>query len=796
MTVSPDKSDHKSYNKLNQEKPINEHHSSSNNQTKETKKNGDRGKCISSLCNSLRDWLQGEAGIAFVGIIATLLWNYQMLYNTTKSHSSELINNYINSIKELILDQYHHGKDEKFPEISVEEVEAFIRAKTSNTLKALDKTKSPSWPTTKIPLLPFVNQTIIIEKQNLVNFLNEAGIGFFKPVQMKEYQYNFIQNVCGENNTLGYGKGYQPKDNTFHHFFCEIDLRDVDLETVGLDGIILEKANLQGTKLKGASLWQANLQEAVLYNSDLSDANLTKTNLKKAWIVGANLENATLNQANLRGVWAWQPLVHQPEDCERDPEGYPGGGSKIKCNDAVQANKPASFRGAKLVGANLQDANLREVDFSNAKMSPFFLVDQYSILKGKKEKISRIIPTNLRDANLRDANLRGADLREANLRGADLTSAKFLNNRKTIFSWNLELHPGDLRQALYDHNTKLPFSEEKADKIAEKLGMIKISWGFDLKNENLSDVDLRLAFRCKNERNEYKEKNQITDKHEWVKCDPSKIKLTHYTNIDLTRADLRGADLSQVTIDEKTKLKLKGALFDEETNLPLDNKTKLAIDEKKAEDLGMIKLGKLIPGADLKLRGKDLSYTDLSGVNLSNSQLQGTDLSNIDFDEHTKLLGAEYNQKPHHKRTKLPFDRNTAVLYEMKLIVDPTAEESQPVNWGRADLRLSILRDCEKEDDEKCLYKNLDGANLQRAKLAYADWQDANLSNANLQEANLTNINLKGANLTNANLQGANLNFAQLDGATICNTTPPDKKYEWPKDVNKECKNDDTSDRP
>ena len=143
----------------------------------------------------------------------------------------------------------------------------------------------------------------------------------------------------------------------------------------------------------------------------------------------------------------------------------------------------------------------------------------------------------------------------------------------------------------------------------------------------------------------------------------------------------------------------------------------------------------------------------------------------------------------------------------MKLVVDPTAEESKPVNWKRADLRRSILKDCNKEDSGKKPCKNLAGANLQKAILAYADWHEANLSNAKLQEADLTNTNLKGtnlsnaklqgadltntnlkgANLTNANLEGANLTFAQLDEAIVCNTTLPYEKYEWPKDVNKDC---------
>lgn len=732
----------------------------------------------SSLCDkTLWDWLK-LAIIPLGGVIVTAIWNVRAANEATQRYNAQLVKDYIDSVKELILDQYHHGKDAKYPEISVEEVEAFVRAKTSNTLKALEESKPQNWVQQYItfPLgnifiqYPFLRKQKS-EKQNLVNFLIESGVGFFPPRQVeKAYINNYLQNVCPEDNFTGYQRKSHAKDVTFYHFFCGINLIGVDLNQVDLNMVIFEKANLKDAKFRDADLWQADLQGANLVNADLSNANLSKANLKGVTMTGATLENATLNNANLRDAWLWMDPAYLPENCELENPQTDQASTKSnlqlektlepKCKNP-EKREITSLRGAKLVGANLQGADLRKVDFSNAKMTPF--ISYYRDPKIKKYIISKIIPTNLRNSKLEGADLSGTDLTQANLRGANLTNAK-IDRRMRITK---------LKQALYDeYTTRLPFSKN----YAAKKGMIEIYWGENLSNKDLSYDDLRFAFRCK-------DKN--TDK--FIECDNSIKEETYFYGTDLRGADLRGADLSHAKIDKRTKL--QDALYDQYTDLPL------SIDNDKARNRGMIKLEQAA-----NLRGVDLSYVDLSGVDLSNSQLQGAKLISIDFDENTNFKDAE-----HDKNTRLPFDPKTALFYRMRyaphgdvndsiktlpfslqiaVIHDMMIYKSQPpVDWSRenhqqGDLRRALLR-----------YANFEDIILTKAMLENADLTGANLTNAdltgaNLQGADLTNANLTNADLTDADLRRAKLKNVKWDRAMLCRTKLP-LYYTLPKDADR-----------
>ncbi|TRU20383.1 MAG: hypothetical protein EWV92_04095 [Microcystis aeruginosa Ma_MB_S_20031200_S102] len=77
-------------------------------------------------------------------------------------------------------------------------------------------------------------------------------------------------------------------------------------------------------------------------------------------------------------------------------------------------------------------------------------------------------------------------------------------------------------------------------------------------------------------------------------------------------------------------------------------------------------------------------------------------------------------------------------------------------NLAGANLRRAILVDA-----------NLVGANLERANLEWANLKGANLAEANLERANLERANLKRANLEWANLKGANLESANLESANL-----------------------------
>lgn len=140
-------------------------------------------------------------------------------------------------------------------------------------------------------------------------------------------------------------------------------------------------------------------------------------------------------------------------------------------------------------GTDLRDANLRGAELSMADLSRVDLTGAdltgadagWSMLDGARlvgAKLrwahlaqSQLVGAGLRRADLREAylggaNLTNADLREADLRGADLVGYKLIRGTPWLPT---RLDGADLRRALYDASTKLPFSEDEAG----RRGMVK-----------------------------------------------------------------------------------------------------------------------------------------------------------------------------------------------------------------------------------------------------------------------------------------------------------------------------------
>lgn len=681
----------------------------------------------SVLHKPLWEWLKLLLGpgliIGFIGFFITS--SQDKIAN--QKYNAQLVENYIESVKTLILDDYHHGKTAKSPEILVEEVEAFVRAKTGNTLKALNKSESQPQLWSQYPIFWLsslwkqMSQLLFLpdqptEKQNLVNFLLESGIGFFPPDQVEDtYLDSIIQNVCTKKETLGHQPKSQPKDYTFHHFFCGLNLQGVDLSNVELNRVILENANLEGAKLSSAKLYLADLEHTNLNNVDLSNANLAKANLKDATITEATLDNALLSQANLRRAW----LAMEIDDLQ------------------VENIQKTSLKGANLSGANLQDTKLGGVDLSNANMSFFDLkYERDDPETGQKNQITRRILTNLRGSNLTGADLQGTDLRYANLRGADLSDVTI--NEKT-----------DLTGAIYDEKITLP--DQFADKEQE---MIKITQDFHPSNKvDLSEVDLREA----------------------------KLNKATLKGINLSRADLRGADLSGATIDQNTQL--TGALYNDKTQLsPELEARKGEMIKLKEVDLNKDQKVDCKKTEKTDLTGKDLSYRDLSSVDLSCTKLQDADLTNIEFDENTRFTGAEYDDD-----TKLSFNRNTALRYGMRYAPHGRTSDNHPVDWSgqnhqQIDLRQAILKDA---DFTGTIFTE---AKLENADLTRAELQGADLTGAKLQRGDLTEADLTDANLTDADLRLATLkDVKNLDKAILCRTLLSNDNTLHREAINRDC---------
>ncbi|MDJ0660339.1 MAG: pentapeptide repeat-containing protein [Crocosphaera sp.] len=688
----------------------------------------------SSLGNkTLWDW--GDLLIVPVLLgIMTLSWNYRVDQQASHNYRSQLVRNYIDSITELIFDQYHHGKIAKYPEISVEEVRSFIRAKTVNTLQALNPPKHKRSQFLSIGLENLMQFVILgpsegTPKQNLINFLSEAGIGFLPPHKHEQYgSILLIQNMCSIKDIDA--RNYlisEDKDITFDDFLCKIKLPKVVLNDLVLPGVIWEKADLKEAQMRRAILEQADLQGAWLNRVDLREANLTKANLKEAFLHEARLDNTILTLANLRGARLDKLLLLKGEALPQS----------------------TNLENAELRGVNLRDAFLQEVNFKNAILEPFCIPkpepekepsENFLWCDGKPAE--RIIGTNLRNANLEGAVFTGTNLKQVNLRGAKLEHTN-IRQAKT------------LEGAIVDDRTDFPESIKEPDEFIKDHKMIKIHCNLDKDQDgnngseplNLSDVDLRDA------------------------C----LSNANLSGVDLRRADLRGANLSEAILEGTN---LEDALYNDKTQLPRsfgsNYKTLDEEDQKKV----MIKLAS---GANLQ--GKDIKYADLSRVNLSNANLKGANLSHIDFDHQTEWKDAQFDDE-----TKLPFDRDTAIIKGMRFAPYKKRPLSQKVlftddyqkyNSGQPPPELPV--DWQGENHQKANLQNaiLKEGNFKDTILRQAKLQKADLRGADLTGADLTGANLRKADLTNAKLEGADLTDADLRGAIVFDkTADPNKQKE------------------
>lgn len=150
--------------------------------------------------------------------------------------------------------------------------------------------------------------------------------------------------------------------------------------------------------------------------------------LRGARLLGANLQRADLVGADLQGASIWNANL----------EG-------------------AEFRGASLQGAFFTGSNLQGADFRNANLQEGSL--QNANLQGanfEEANLHRVdlLEANLQGANLRHANLRVVRLWAANLQGADLSHAD-LHGALCLAPEQLR-QAGTLQGATLPDGTKLP----------------------------------------------------------------------------------------------------------------------------------------------------------------------------------------------------------------------------------------------------------------------------------------------------------------------------------------------------
>ena len=181
---------------------------------------------------------------------------------------------------------------------------------------------------------------------------------------------------------------------------------------VNLSNIDLSEVSLQGADLSGAKLENTNL-----IGVDLSGANLTETSLQRANLTGANLKDAILEKTD----FTWANLANvKIVDLNYTPIDFIG--NNIRSWDAggkftkfTAANfSLADFSGVtKLTGMSLHKANFSGVNLSGIDLS-----------KARFES-ANLIEADLSGANLTGTNLKYAKLAEANLFGVTLKNTQF-----------------------------------------------------------------------------------------------------------------------------------------------------------------------------------------------------------------------------------------------------------------------------------------------------------------------------------------------------------------------------------
>lgn len=182
----------------------------------------------------------------------------------------------------------------------------------------------------------------------------------------------------------------------------------------------LRNQNLSGYQLKNAKLKGANLRDTNFTNADLNSADLRNANLR-----GTNFANVNLTDVKFEGC-LYDDKTKFPDSLDIDNETshqiVPKADLSGRCLKFTDLSK------AKLIQANLINANLEGSDLSNANLSQ-------AELKNTDFTGTKLSNANLSNSNLTNANLSGADLTEVNFnkanlegtnfKGADLTGADF-----------------------------------------------------------------------------------------------------------------------------------------------------------------------------------------------------------------------------------------------------------------------------------------------------------------------------------------------------------------------------------
>ena len=232
-----------------------------------------------------------------------------------------------------------------------------------------------------------------------------------------------------------------------------IDLHDVDISGINIEGAQLASAmlrgvtldnaqmsgaNLTGATLDSASMANATLTRATLDNAQMSGANLTGATLDSASMANAALTRATLDNAQMSGANLTGATLDSASMANANLTGIIMDKSTLKNAQLSRADfsrgalRLAKFPEANLAGARFFAANLTEVDFTDATLAD-------SDMEEAQAQGAVFVGANLSGASFARADLHGVDLTSLNPTGLDLTGARVAADVSLPPGWRVEL---------------------------------------------------------------------------------------------------------------------------------------------------------------------------------------------------------------------------------------------------------------------------------------------------------------------------------------------------------------------